>query len=73
MGGQGARPGRKGQEETAVSAGKQRRSSRKVAAVVGVSQSNVMNYLKKFGARVYHRRKVQSMMSEEHKISENVI
>ena len=34
---------------------------------MGVSQSNVMNYLKKFGARAYHRRKVQAM-SEQHKV-----
>ena len=35
--------------------------------MMGVSQSNIMNYLKNIGARAYHRRKVQCM-SEEHKV-----
>ena len=46
---------------------RKRRSTRKVAAMVGVSQSTVKNYLKKCGARAYHRRKVQAM-SEEQKV-----
>lgn len=45
---------------------RKRRGSRKVAAMVGVSQGTVINYLKKSGAKAYHRRKVQAM-SEEHK------
>ena len=37
------------------------RGSRKVAAMVGVTRTTVQNYLRKSGAKAYHRRKVQAM------------
>ena len=45
---------------------KQRRSTRKEGAMMGVSAMTVSNTLKKFGARPYHKRKVQGM-SDDHK------
>ena len=43
---------------------KKRRGSRRVAAMVGVSKNTVQRYLKKSGAKPYHRRKVQAMKPE---------
>ena len=43
---------------------KKRRGIRRVAAMVGVSKSTVHSYLRKSGAKPYHRRKVQAMKPE---------
>ena len=40
---------------------KKRRSTRKVAAMVGVSQSTIKKYLNKCGAKAYHGMKVQAI------------
>ena len=47
-----------------LSMNRKRRSNRKVAAMVGTSKDTVRRYLKKSGAKAYHRRKVQAMKSE---------
>ena len=43
---------------------KKRRSGRRVAAMVGGSKDTVTRYLRKSGAKPYHRRKVQVMKPE---------
>ena len=47
-----------------LSINKKRRSTRKVAAMVGVSKRTVSNVLKRDGAKPYHRRRVQAMKPE---------